>query len=235
MWKLNYLPREVKDKRLVKLVKWVPVVTVVLLVAIYIYLSTQASNLQVKESELGNQVHVGEKLRKSIRDEDEKLAELTLLTRRAIVTNKIPLNVFMGMMLRNTPEDVYIFDIFTPEGNSGRGVKDFEGEVPVEGEESVEKEDAKETEESSEGKDKMAESILDRNGRGEGNVGTYREPEFITIRGSAFRLQSISHLANVLELEEYITSVKISPIENFDDGTFNYKVFELTLELGEGW
>jgi hypothetical protein len=65
-------------------------------------------------------------------------------------------------------------------------------------------------------------------------VGVYTNPQALIIRGTAFDLQSIAYLSYVLKAEDYVKDVKLSPIENYDDGNHQHKIFEIVVILGGG-
>lgn len=208
------------------------------MVLFYIKLMLQVSGLEGKEVSMQADVQVVGSLEKSIQEEERKIQELTMKS-HAYIANPIPLNQFLGVVLRSTPSDVVIEDIFTKESiydvGSGRIPTDMgeDGSDPGAEGESEEGEDVEpkvDMEEGTEGQENTAGQEY----TGVSGTGNFNKPEVITIRGSAFSLQSISALATILRGELYIESVKVSPIENYDDGNFHHKIFEMDLMLDGG-
>lgn len=235
---LNYLPNEIKDRRLkARLIK--VAVLLIVITGLYTgYLTAAVTGLRGDIEEQKKQVLLVNSVERSIQDEKDKLTKNTQLV-NAIGVNPLPLNLFLGTLLAKTPKDIVIYDILT--GDVSGPVVDVstaEGEkeeVTTEDEETEEKKkgDTEEHKKGTDGEDEVKASEPPTGAVYAGGE-TYGNIETVLLRGASFSLQSISLLVTSLENEPYIRGVKLSPIENYDDGYFNHRIFQLVIELEGG-
>jgi hypothetical protein len=259
---LNYLPAEVKDRRLQKVLIKVAITALVIVVSTYSYSVMQVGGLKGDLEDKQGQVSVAKSLEDSIAAENIKL-QASLAIVHSIGSNPLPLNQFLGTILLKTPDDIFINDIFTTSDGSGGGrgaTSDGRPERPSRPERGERNAPTTDGSVKDQIPTKEEPIIVDpekpvtdaENGKTptdgatptDGSTPTetvpqasgdaYGTPSTVTIRGSAFSLQSISYLAEVFKNEPYVQSVELSPIENYDDGNLNHKIFELVLVLGQG-
>ena len=232
---LNYLPLEIAERRRLQVLTIISSVAVTLILIVIVLLYVQVEGISKEITEKQELLSLTTELESDIIVEELKL-QGSIHTDRVNYTNVLELNRLLGVILTQTPQDVVINTIFT-ETELQRSLALTPKEAPEPTEEldsanqveevATEQKEQAEMEEPVEQSTELYQDIP---------VGdnVYDEPQSVMIRGTAFDLQSISSLATILKNETYVKSVELSPIENYNDGYFNHKLFELKIILVGG-
>lgn len=250
MKQLNYLPSEVRIKRVKGLVLKIALAMISLTLLYSALVFLQVSGLRGDVKTIKVKVETVQSLESDILKEKLKLQENTSIL-YSLGSNPIPLNRLLGTLLNKTPKDIVINDLYTTDYVPKAGARDVVPEI-LESEEQVQKEPSTPTNTASQAKQNnnvnanslsnqtttqqqqtakesnTENSIIEQNNR----IGVYSNPQSLILRGTSFDLQSISYLAYVLKNEDYVSDVQLSPIENYDDGNYSHKVFEMVIILG---
>lgn len=253
---LNYLPPEIQQSRWLKKLALISSVIVLVIVTIIALLFLQVDRVKKDIKEKQDRIALTTDLESDIAIEELKLLG-NIQADTFVYNNPLAINRLLGVLLTRTPQDVVINTVFT-ETERQRRLSSQPQKIPTPSEEVIPSDPVEpkvptevlpevptevpaeastepSTEPPTEPTTQVAENqtiipqpgILNREN-------TYEEPQTIIIRGTAFDLQSISLLAGALKNEPYVQSVELSPIENYNDGYFNHKLFELTLILVGG-
>lgn len=230
--KLNLIPLDIKQKR--KRIEYtktgllISLIPGVLLGQVYLSIFT----LDNKISETQENIRVAGTLESQIKEQEGIIAKNKSIVQE-LTSGGLPLNQFLLFTGLALPEDIRLYSITSAsilEAEKEIGKEDLTEVVsdakPV---------DAKE-EQTTDGEVKEGEEVEE----GVEVVVAEKPPEQvitptnnnIIIKGAALNVNSIGVFMGDLERKnEYIRNVDIVEVQNYRDEVFNYKMFELIVEL----
>lgn len=225
MKQMNLIPNEVKQKRKIneykKIGAYVSLLPIAVMAQSYLSLSFMKGDIQ----ELNDNITAAKNLQQQIQEE-EKLIEKNRSIIINLTSGGLPLNQFLLFTGVNLPEDIRLYSI-TSETAYDQAAKEKEKEENAAAEGTVQEisttepatdENGQPIEEGTE--EKTEELIIEE------------KKNNIIIKGAALNVDSIgTFMSNLENKNEYIANVDISDVQNFYNGAFNYKLFEIVVEL----
>lgn len=217
MKQMNLIPQEIKQKRKNTTYKKIGAIASLIPVGImaqgYISMNLMKSNIQ----DLNGDIAQANSLKQQI-EAEEKLIEKNRSILINLTSGGLPLNQFLLFTGITLPEDVRLYSI------SSESVFEEEKEAETKSDEAVaevvEELMPAEGEESTETQAPVEEVVVEE------------KKDNIIIKGAALNVDSIGTFMNNLENKnDYILNVDISDVQNFYNGAFNYKLFEIIVEL----
>lgn len=225
--KLNLIPLEVKQKR--KKIAYTKTGLLLSLIPGIIVGQTYISmfTLENKISETQENIRIAGTLESQIQEQEDIIMKNKSIMQE-LTSGGLPLNQFLLFTGLAIPEDIRLYSITSANIIKDRKNDLDEGEnieeaVPVETENSK---GTVENEESTNEKVKVEEPIK------EVDINVDPLNTDIIIKGAALNVNSIGIFMGDLEnRNDYIKNVDIVEVQNYRDDVFNYKMFELIVEL----
>lgn len=171
-------------------------------------------------------------------DEQKKLSQEKETIIRNLELSGIPLNKFMLFMGTELPEDIRVYEITRNVESSGDEEATSEtngenGEGVQSADASAEQPTPEQNEENQTSEPNAAEKVIDGAVQGvkEAIDGTQIGDDII-VKGAGLKVDSVAKFVESIKMNnEYVSDVEISDIQNYNNGEFNYKMFEMKIKI----
>lgn len=218
---MNLIPLEVKQKRKNEKYKKIALASSLIPIAILgqSYLSINMMEKKVKE--LGENINAAKELEGQIAIEQKNIEKNNTIIGN-LTNGGLPLNRFLLFTGVNLPSDVRLYSVkskslIMEEEEAEKTVSEEKAPVEIDAEVSSEGQVEGETDGE---KEKLEDIKIEKT------------TNDISIKGAALNVESVGTFMTKMQKDNpYIKSVDIVDIQNYYNGSFNYKLFELVVEM----
>lgn len=157
-------------------------------------------------------------------------------TIRNLELSGIPLNKFMLFMGTELPEDIRVYEItrnvessgdeeVTPENENTTGEEVQSADANDQQNKEKEKDEKSASDSVGEAVKGVAENVTEA-------VSGVQSGDDIVVKGAGLKVDSVAKFVEAIKMNnEYVSDVEISDIQNYNNGEFNYKMFEMKIKI----
>lgn len=207
---INLIPYEIKKQRENSRNKKIGLILSIIPITLLVQMNVNVLNLEKKMEETREQITEVQKIQSNIYLEEDKFINYTQI-KEIISKETLPLHQFLYFIIAELPEDIQLYGVVSKS--------------MLEENKQIKKEMDKPKSEKSE----QTQNATSKNSIPE--IVVSESEKIIVIRGAALTVGSIGELTKKLKELSYVKSVDLGNIENYYNVFYNYKIFEITVEL----
>lgn len=229
--KISLLPKEMRDKlETKKIIKYGAIIVIIpVLVTAYNFASYAVKNKKL-EVWKQNQTEADSINSQIIQKQNETQENETMI--RSLELSGVPLNKFMLFMATDVPSDIRIYEVTKNVITSTSVKEDTTQNESGETGTPEQQQQQQQTEQTPASADASAQPTEETQTNAQPTEQNQEDLESIIIKGAGLKVDSVAKFVeNIKRSNEYVESVEISDIQNYTNGSFNYKMFEMKVKL----
>lgn len=215
MKKLNLVPVDIKKQRTIAKYKRIGLMALIVPVFIVANTGLTVNSLSSEKEELEAEIANAKKIQSIITSENNKNQNY-LIMKSNLEKESLPINKFLLFLSIEMPDEIQLHSITSESIIERARIEALieSGQIDKKKKEETVEADGEKEEEAFE------EKLISKD-----------EDNKLIVKGASLTVDSIGELMKEMEKTEFIEKVDIRDVQNYYNGAYSYKLFELVLEI----